>query len=525
MRNGVTDIFVVDLESRAITNVTKDSFADYAPTWTPDGGALIVTTRVSGNEKLFRVELADGKRTQLTFGTHDEGGAQFLDDKTLLFASTAVDPNEAVDPEVAKNGAIYNIWTLGVDRRAQPLHRRRRRQPLAGGPQGRAARGRASPSSATTRATTACISSTARPPLGKATTEDFGAPGPIVDFQAPLTHTHGVEQRQAQGPLREALPRGPAAGQPRRDQQRRLPGRHGDRVHRRARRLSSSRCSPLRSRSTGRSRGRTSTSNGASSTPCRASCRRSSSTASTRTSSTIRRSTASSTATWPSPPRRRAAARPSPSGRSTATGALEISGGVVNYEEEFEDPGLEQYSQEYQQEQYGRRLLNNGTMVPIGLTFVQETTVFREFGPLAGNTVRLAYEVAPPIPGTLTRQTVDADLRKYFRLGGSGLLAFRARGYKSWGDNPGYYYFGGNGEMRGYEYLAVRRPERRPSQRRAAHPAHPRHGHADRHPRRHPRHALRQRRRRVVGQTSRLQGLVERHDDRAPGDRLHADRR
>ena len=132
---------------------------------------------------------------------------------------------------------------------------------------------------------------------------------------------------------------------------------------------------------------------------------------------------------------------------------LEISGGVVNYKEEFEDPGLEQYSQEYQEAQYGRQLLNNGTMAPIGLTFVQETTVFREFGPLAGNTVRLGYEVAPPIAGTLTRQTLDADVRKYFRIGGSGLLAFRARGYKSWGDNPGYYYFGGNGDMRGYEYL------------------------------------------------------------------------
>ena len=35
-------MFVLDLESRAITNITKDSLADYAPTWTPDGNALIV---------------------------------------------------------------------------------------------------------------------------------------------------------------------------------------------------------------------------------------------------------------------------------------------------------------------------------------------------------------------------------------------------------------------------------------------------------------------------------------------------
>jgi outer membrane protein assembly factor BamA len=39
------------------------------------------------------------------------------------------------------------------------------------------------------------------------------------------------------------------------------------------------------------------------------------------------------------------------------------------------------------------------------------------------------------------------------RLGGTGLLALRARGFKSWGDAPDFMYFGGNSEMRGYEYL------------------------------------------------------------------------
>ena len=52
------------------------------------------------------------------------------------------------------------------------------------------------------------------------------------------------------------------------------------------------------------------------------------------------------------------------------------------------------------------------------------------------------------------RQTIDVDARKYFRLGGSGLFAMRARGFKSWGENPGFMYFGGNSEMRGYDYLS-----------------------------------------------------------------------
>jgi outer membrane protein assembly factor BamA len=92
-------------------------------------------------------------------------------------------------------------------------------------------------------------------------------------------------------------------------------------------------------------------------------------------------------------------------------------------------------------------------MVPLGVSFVQETTVFREFGPLSGNTMRLSYEIAPKIGNTLSRQTVDADLRYYKRLYGDSLVALRFKGFKSWGAAPGFTYFGGNSEMRGYEYL------------------------------------------------------------------------
>src|SRR5204862_5118062 len=102
---------------------------------------------------------------------------------------------------------------------------------------------------------------------------------------------------------------------------------------------------------------------------------------------------------------------------------------------------------------YGRSVLSNGTLMPLGAAFIQETTIFREFGPLAGNTMRLAFEAAPKIGGMLSRQTLDGDVRHYLRLGGTGLLATRIRGFKSVGDFPDFLYFGGNGDLRGYDYL------------------------------------------------------------------------
>ena len=84
---------------------------------------------------------------------------------------------------------------------------------------------------------------------------------------------------------------------------------------------------------------------------------------------------------------------------------------------------------------------------------MQETTVFRQYGPLSGNTLRAGYTFAPPAGSfLLSRQTVEVDGRTYLRLGENGVLAFRAQGFKSWGDFPDFKFFGGNNELRGYDY-------------------------------------------------------------------------
>ena len=132
---------------------------------------------------------------------------------------------------------------------------------------------------------------------------------------------------------------------------------------------------------------------------------------------------------------------------------VELSAGIFNYEQGYNDPQLQDVANQYQTDQYGRLLFSTGTFMPFGASLVRETTVFREYGPLAGNTVRLGYEYAPPVGSLLSRQTADVDARYYLRLATNGVLAFRARGYKSWGEFPGYLYFGGNSELRGYDYL------------------------------------------------------------------------
>jgi outer membrane protein assembly factor BamA len=129
---------------------------------------------------------------------------------------------------------------------------------------------------------------------------------------------------------------------------------------------------------------------------------------------------------------------------------LELSTGVFHVRDEF-NPDAQQFLDVFGLPQ--PQAFRTGMSVPLGAAFVQETTVFREFGPLSGSTMRLAYEAEPPIGGSLSSQTFDADTRYYQRLATSGVLALRFRGFQSGGQNPRYTYFGGNSEMRGYNYL------------------------------------------------------------------------
>ena len=102
LSGAIGDLFRVDVDSGKLENLTNDAFADYGPTYSPDGKYVVYMARISGNEKLFRLDLDTKKKTQLTFGTHDDAQAKFVDDHTLVFASTAVNPTQPIEPEVAR---------------------------------------------------------------------------------------------------------------------------------------------------------------------------------------------------------------------------------------------------------------------------------------------------------------------------------------------------------------------------------------------------------------------------------------
>jgi WD40-like Beta Propeller Repeat len=452
LQNGTGDIFIGDLQTKEITNITKDAFADSAPTWAPDGQSIVYIARVSGNEKLFRVDVATGQKTQLTFGTHDDASAQFLDENTLVFPSTATDPAQPIDPDVARNGQIYNVWTLNL----KNGELRQYTDAVSGNLYTTVLKdGTSSPRIGIVtyyKGEYELHSLDNRDPIVTAASSDFGAPGPIIDFQAPLSHTIVADNKAKKGKFEKMFMDGrpPVAlgvtsggdifggtavtfSDVLGDQQFSIFAASVSQY----RTLSMSYLN-LAHRFNYALQGYSQTQffygnlEGVFYDPSFSGVIDRDLSIATRT---VRGGTAFGI--WPFNRYRR----------------VELSASFQQYTENFNDPSLQAYSEQYQVDNYGRPLLNSGTFIPLGVTFVQETTVFREFGPLSGSTVRAGYEVAPKIAGSLSRQTTDVDARYYKKLGATGLLALRARGFKSWGDAPNFMYFGGNSEMRGYDYL------------------------------------------------------------------------
>ena len=74
---------------------------------------------------------------------------------------------------------------------------------------------------------------------------------------------------------------------------------------------------------------------------------------------------------------------------------LEMSAGFLQFGQEYNEPGLQDIADDYQQDIYGRVLFVDGQFMPFGLSLVRETTIFREYGPLAGHTLPARLRVRP----------------------------------------------------------------------------------------------------------------------------------
>jgi hypothetical protein len=99
---GQSDIFLLDLASGDVRNLTLDDVYEKTPLWSPDGKFITYAGKVNLYDKLFQVEVAQPQnRIQLTFGdSNDRAPAYTSDGKKILFSSD--------------RGGIYNVFSLDL---------------------------------------------------------------------------------------------------------------------------------------------------------------------------------------------------------------------------------------------------------------------------------------------------------------------------------------------------------------------------------------------------------------------------
>jgi WD40 repeat protein len=434
LKEGVSDIYYVDLETGGLRNLTQDAFADSDPQISPDGTLVVYARRVSGHDKLYLFPLANpSKKMPLTFGIYDDETPAFSSDGSKLYYSSNED------------GEVYNLRVLDLKTGAIDQYTDALGNNMA-------------PAALTTKAgdRVAFISYSKGAfnlyakdlvdPI-RAVDQDVRVTAEaILDFEPDVTHRVVPENKRSKGlfeklylvgrpPLNVGVTSG---GDFFGGSQVQLTDILGDQnftftaLSVREFRTYQANYLNLGSRfqyglsafdstryfysspfqfTTGFSR------QGA--------------------FATTRAFGASLVGQYPLDKLRR----------------VEVSAGVYKLRQRYENAAVQQQA-EAQAEAAGVAFyLNNGVLVPISIGLTQETTRFAQFGPLTGSTFRVSAETS--VAGSLRRTSLDADMRKYLRLGStSTLFALRARGFKSFGDNPEIFYFGGNQELRGYQYLS-----------------------------------------------------------------------
>jgi hypothetical protein len=435
LKEGVSDIFMVDLETGELTNLTQDEFADFDPQISPDGKLVVYSRRISANEKLYAFPLADpSQKTQLTFGVFNDVTPIFSTDGRKVYYSSDEDDG------------IFNLRSLDLDTGAiaqftDVLGGNMTPSPL----RGRGPGGDRLAFVTFFKGEYQLVSKDLMEPMKEVDQRVESSRAALLDFQPDLLHQVVPENKrrkklfeklylEGRPPINIAVS---SSGDFFGGSQVALTDVLGDQNFVfTAYALREFRNYQFDYTNLGarfqyglQAFDNTRFFYPTYFIPNRGFDREGA-------FATQRYTGGSLFGQYPLDKFRR----------------LQVNAGVINVRERYENPAVEQAARQAAEQAGVPFFLNNGLYVPIGASLIQETTRFSNFGPLDGSTFALSAQVGV---GELQRTTFDGDLRKYFRIGStSTVFALRGRGFKSFGDEPDIFYFGGNQELRGYPYLS-----------------------------------------------------------------------
>ncbi len=119
------------------------------------------------------------------------------------------------------------------------------------------------------------------------------------------------------------------------------------------------------------------------------------------------------------------------------------------------EAGVYHISEEMINFAYRPSFFPNGAFTQFSLAFTRETTRFKFFGPIAGDTIRLTFSKAIPITRNIENYSFSIDARKYINLGRDFILAARGYYFRSGGKTPFYDFIGGDNQIRSVPFRSL----------------------------------------------------------------------
>jgi hypothetical protein len=107
---GIFDLFLLDLETLEIQNVTKDPIFDGAPAFSPDGNILVFSSVIGDYAQLFAVDLTTGERRRMESGESNDIDPIFSSNGERIYFTSD-----------RKNG-INNVYSLDIASREVRQH-------------------------------------------------------------------------------------------------------------------------------------------------------------------------------------------------------------------------------------------------------------------------------------------------------------------------------------------------------------------------------------------------------------------
>jgi TolB protein len=108
-RTGNSEIYLVDVLSGELVNLTRNPAEDRAPAWAPDGASLAFESNRGGNWDVYTLDLVSGELTRLTSDPHFDGSPAWSPDGSQLAFESYRDGNLEIYGLTLASGEVRRL--------------------------------------------------------------------------------------------------------------------------------------------------------------------------------------------------------------------------------------------------------------------------------------------------------------------------------------------------------------------------------------------------------------------------------